>query len=171
MLSLRMESYRTQGVVLALVGLISLPLRAGVIPGRWEKVSQLEAGAPLTLEMKNGDRIKGHFMGLSESIFELLIHPSRAAIPRDDIQRITHHPRDGVGDGVGRGALYGAAAGAGLGALFEDPEGGGSVEQKIFNAAVAGAIGALIGVGLGLVSDAVVKTPSAVVYEARLISR
>ena len=99
MLSLRMESYRTQGVVLALVGLISLPLRAGVIPGRWEKVSQLEAGAPLTLEMKNGDRIKGHFMGLSESIFELLIHPSRAAIPRDDIQRITHHPRDGVGAG------------------------------------------------------------------------
>ena len=171
MLSLRMESYRTQFVALVLVGLMPLPLRAGVIPGRWEKVSQLEAGASLTVEMKNGDRVKGHFMVLSEFSLELLIHPSRAAIPRKGIQRITHHPRDGVGDGVGRGALYGAAAGAGLGALFEDPEGGGSVEQKIFNAAVAGAIGALIGVGLGLVSDAVVKTPSAVVYEARLISR
>ena len=33
--------------------------------------------------------------------------------------------------------------------------------------AFLGAIGALIGVGLGLVGDAVVKSPSAVVYEAR----
>lgn len=166
MLSLRMKSCRTRFVALVPVMLISLPLSAGVIPGRWEKGSRLEAGASLTLEMKNGNRVKGHFMGLSESSLELLIHPSRAAIPRKGIQRITHHPRDGVGDGAERGALYGAAAGAGLGALLVDSEGGGSVEQQIFNAAVLGAIGALIGVGLGLVSDAVVKTSSAVVYEA-----
>ena len=170
MLSLRMESYRTQGVVLALVGLISLPLRAGVIPGRWEKVSQLEAGAPLTLEMKNGDRIKGHFMGLSESIFELLIHPSRAAIPRDDIQRITHHPRDGVGDGAGRGALVGAGIGGGFGALLGTNDGGGAEGMMAIGAIGAG-IGVLIGVGLGLVADAATKSPTAVVYEAPRISR
>ncbi len=169
MLSLRMESYRTQGVVLALVGLISLPLRAGVIPGRWEKVSQLEAGAPLTLEMKNGDRIKGHFMGLSESIFELLIHPSRAAIPRDDIQRITHHPRDGVGDGSGLGAGVGAAVGAGLGALAWESTGG--AEELIFRAVIVGGIGALIGAGIGSVGDAAMKNPSVVVYDAPRISR
>ena len=170
MLSLRMESYRTQFVALVLVGLMALPLRAGVIPGRWEKVSQLEAGASLTVEMKNGDRVKGHFMVLSEFSLELLIHPSRAAIPRKGIQRITHHPRDGVGDGVGRGALYGAAVGAAFGALLGTNDGGGAEGMMAVGAYGAG-FGVLIGIGLGLVSDAVVKTPSSVVYEAPRISR
>ena len=170
MVSLKMKSYRTRFVVLVLMGLVSLPLRAGVIPGRWEKVSQLEAGASLTVEMKNGDRIKGHFMGLSESNLELLTHPSRAAISRDGIQRITHQPRDTVGDGVWRGAVVGAGVGAAFGALLGTNDGGGAEGMMAVGAYGAG-FGVLIGIGLGLVSDAVVKTPSSVVYEAPRISR
>ena len=170
MLSLRMESCRTRLVALVLVGLVVLPLHAGVIPGRWEKVSQLEAGASLAVEMKNGDRVKGHFMGLSESSLELLIHPSRAMVPRNDIQRITFHPRDDLGDGFGKGAAIGAGVGAGFGALLGTNDGGGLNGMMAIGAIGAG-IGTLIGMGLGFVGDAVVKTPSVGVYEAPRNSR
>lgn len=171
MLSIRAKSYRTRFAALALVGLIAQPLRAGVIPGRWEKVSHLEAGASLTVKIKNGDRVKGHFLGLSKSKLELLIHPSRAAIPRDGIQRITHQPRDTVGDGVGKGAAVGAGVGAAFGALLVGSIDGGSAEGMMAGAGYGAGFGVLFGVGLGLLSDAVVKTPSVVVYEAPRNSR
>ena len=48
MLRLKMKSYRTRFVALILLGLISFPVRAGVIPGRWEKVSALTVKTPIT---------------------------------------------------------------------------------------------------------------------------
>ena len=56
-------SCRIQIVSLILAGLISLPVQAEVLPGRWEKVSALEMASPITVEMKNGDRISGQFRG------------------------------------------------------------------------------------------------------------
>ena len=51
MMSMRMKTRRIQVVALALVGLVSLPARAGVIPGRWEKVSALAVASPVTTEL------------------------------------------------------------------------------------------------------------------------
>lgn len=167
MLSLKMKSYRTRFVALILLGLISFPVHAGVIPGRWEKVAHLDAGSRLTVEMKRGDQIKGHFMGLSEADLDLLVHPSRVSIPKADIRRIKHHPTDGLGDGVGRGAAVGAGIGAFFGGALGGNEGGG-IEGALIVGSLGAGIGALFGVGIGLISDAVVKIPSAVVYEAPL---
>ena len=170
MLSLRMKSCRTRFVALILLGLVSFPARAGVIPGRWEKVAHLEAGSRLTVEMKRGDRIKGHFMGLSETELDLLVHPSRVSIPRADIRRIKHYPTDGLGDGVGKGAAVGAGIGAFFGGAAGSSEGGGA-EGALIGGSLGAGIGALFGVGIGLISDAVVKSPSVVVYEAPRNSR
>lgn len=71
-----MKSFRIPTVSLILAGLISLPAQAEVIPGRWEKVAVLEMASPITVELKNGDRIVGQFRGLSSSDLELLSsHP------------------------------------------------------------------------------------------------
>ena len=60
-----MKSGRPQVLALILAGLILLPAYAEVIPGRWEKVSNMEFGTPITVELKNGDRVVGQFEGLS----------------------------------------------------------------------------------------------------------
>jgi len=62
-----MKSFRIQAVSSILGGLISLPAHAEVIPGRWEKVEVLETASPITVELKNGDRIVGRFRGLFAS--------------------------------------------------------------------------------------------------------
>ena len=61
------ESCRIQLVSLILAGLISMPAQAEVIPGRWEKVADLDLGTPIIVELKNGDQVEGSFEGLSES--------------------------------------------------------------------------------------------------------
>ena len=119
-----MKSCRIQIVSLILAGLISLPARAEVIPGRWEKVVALETASPITVELKNGDRIKGQFRGLSSSDLELLNAAGRALIPGADIQTITLPAKDGLGDGVLKGAAIGAGVAGGLsliGIVFEAP--------------------------------------------------
>ena len=58
---LTMKSYRIQIVSLILMGLISMRAHAEVIPGRWEKVSDLELGAPIIVGLKNGDQVEGTF--------------------------------------------------------------------------------------------------------------
>ena len=59
-----MKSNRGQILALVLAGLVSQPAHADMIPGRWEKVSDLELGTPITVELKNGDRVEGEFEGL-----------------------------------------------------------------------------------------------------------
>ena len=82
------KSYRIQVVSLMLAGLISLPAHAEVIPGRWEKVSALDLGTPVTVELKNGDQVEGTFEGLSVSDVDVETHSARAVIPKADIQTI-----------------------------------------------------------------------------------
>ena len=64
---LTMKSVRIQIISLMLAGLISMPAHGEVIPGRWEKVSALELGTPITVELKNGDQVAGTFEGLFAS--------------------------------------------------------------------------------------------------------
>ena len=159
MLSLRMKFCRTQYVALALVALISLPLQAQVIPGRWEKVSALQVASPITVELKDGDRIKGHYEDLSATDVMLVTHFSRAVIPREDIETITTQPEDGLANGT----LIGAGVGAGLmGAWAAVP----SYDFNALGVVLMASIGLAIGAGFGAVGDAIVKPMPIVLYEA-----
>ena len=92
-----MKSSRTQVFVLLLAGLLAQPVTAGVIPGRWEKVSTLEMTSPITAELKNGDRIRGQFRRLSPSALELRSRAGWAVIPKSDIRTIGGTPsKDGL---------------------------------------------------------------------------
>ena len=162
-----MKSFRIQAVSLILGGLISLPAHAEVIPGRWEKVAVLEMASPITVELKNGDRIVGQFRGLSSSDLELLSPAGRAVIPKTDIQAITRPSNDGLVDGAWKGAAVGAAVAFGASLIGLAIRGtGANAEDGAMEGVVGVGVSAGIGAGLGIAVDAAKKTGDIVLYRA-----
>ncbi len=158
-----MKSYRKQVVSLILVCLISLPLQAQVIPGRWEKVSALQVASPITVELKDGDRIKGHYEDLSATDVMLVTHFSRAVIPKEDIETITIQPEDGLANGT----LIGGAVGAGIMGIWTTAAYAKSYSSvNPLGVLMVAGIGFGIGAGLGAAGDAMKKPVPIVLYEA-----
>ena len=136
-----MKNSRTAVIVLILVGLLSIPGRAQGIPGRWEKVEALKLGPQITVDLKNGDRIKGQFEGLSPSELSLRTHSAQAAIPRAEVGRIMMYENDSRVNGT----LFGAGVGAGIGVAIVIIAGNGV--QPEFGETASGF--ALLGAGIG----------------------
>ena len=161
-------SCRIQIVSLILAGLISLPVQAEVIPGRWEKVSDLELGTPIIVELKNGDQVEGDIEGLSESDVDIETHSARAVIPKADIQTITTRKRGGVGEGAKNGALMGASVGAALGLVTVFTSGSSDLTDQ--GLALMGGItiglSTVIGTMLGAAAAAGTEREATVVYKA-----
>ena len=158
------KSCRIQIIWLMLAGLISIPAHGEVIPGRWEKVSALELGTPITVELKNGDQVEGNYKGLSVSELELETHSVRAVIPRTEIQAIVTPAKDGLAEG--------AAIGTAIGAGFVGVVAATSGLTKGLDTSAKGALHfALLAVGagaaLGIAVDAGMKSGPIVLYEAR----
>ena len=144
-----MRNYRTVAMVLILVGLLSVPAQAQVIPGRWEKIEALQLGPQITVELENGNRIEGQFEGLSPSEFLLRTGSAQAAISRAEIRRITTRGHDPLTDGI----LLGAGIGGGImGAIFGSTE-DISAEGTVFAVLIGAGLGTLIGLG----ADAIPK--------------
>ena len=162
-----MDNYRTVVIALILVSLLSFPARAQGIPGRWEKVEALKRGSPITVGLKNGDRLGGQFEELSPSELVLRTNSAQAAIPRADIKTITLPSKDGLGDG----ALTGAVTGAGLISVFAliawaIGGGGGSSREIAVQMLALGGVGAGIGAVIGIAADAATKPDDIVLYKA-----
>ena len=169
MRSQTMKSCRSQLVSLFLAGLISMPAHAGVIPGRWEKVSALQMASPITVTLKNEDRIKGQLRGLSTSSLELLSPADRPVIPKTDIHTITLSWKDGLGDGAWIGAAVGAAVGAGFGGgigWFGWESDGISNTEIALRGLIVAALSAGIGAVIGVAADAATKPEDIVLYMA-----
>ena len=160
MISPTMKSCRIQILSLILAGLIAQSAHADVIPGRWEKVSALEMASSIMVELKNGDRIKGQFRGLSPSDLELLSPAGRAVIPKAAIQAITTQLRDGLGNGAAIGTAIGAAVGAAVPLIGTG--GDGLALAVLIHSALAAGVGAAI----GIVADGATKSEAIVVYKA-----
>ena len=167
-----MNSVRIQIVSLILAGLISMPAHGEVIPGRWEKVSALELGTPITVKLKNGDQAEGNFEGLSASDVDVETQSARAVIPKADIQTIATQKKGGTANGARKGAIIGAAAGAGVGAAgmmmtLANRDGNEDLgeAQGLFLLFVP-AVATGIGTALGIFTGAVTKSDAIVVYKA-----
>ena len=162
------KSCRIQLISMMLAGLISMPAHGEVIPGRWEKVSALELGTPITVELKNGDQVEGTFEGLSASEVELGTHFARAVIPKTAIQAIATQKKGGAAYGARKGAVIGAATGTAIGVgilLLAKLDGGESLREDVILLGiptVASGIGTVLGIAVG----AVIKSDAIVVYKA-----
>lgn len=151
---------RIQAISVTLVGILSLPVRAEVIPGRWEKIVQLAMATPITVDLKNGDRLKGYFEGLSESEIFLRTAAAGAGISKGDVERIFIRPDDSVDNGT----VIGAAIGGGSVLIVADlqlPASDPIWPIALFYTAIATGVGAHI----GYVVDANVKK-QIVLYQA-----
>ena len=155
-----MRNYRTVVIVLILVGVLSVPAQAQVIPGRWEKVEALSTPT-IIAELKNGNRIEGKFDGLFPSELSLITHAAQAKIPRADIERITTRGPDSLANGT----LIAAGAGAGLGLAGIVAAGGWGGEDFGAYASGFSLIGAGIGALVGLGIDAIDRK-EVVLYQA-----
>ena len=165
-----MKSVRIQIVSLVLTGLISMPAHGEVIPGRWEKVSALEVGTPITVELKNGDQVEGTFEVLSASEVEVGTHFARAVIPKADIQTIATQKKGGAAGGARKGAIIGAATGAAIGVgtlLYTEANRsrGENLRVEVFLLGIPAVI-AGIGTAFGIVTGAVTKSEAILLYKA-----
>ena len=154
-----MDNYRTVVIALILVSLLSFPARAQGIPGRWEKVEALKLGSPITVELKNGDRLGGQFEELSPSELLLRTNSAQAAIPRAEIDRIITRGRDDLLNGY----LIGTAIGGGTMTAVFWPWSG---DWSVWGTAIMGLAGAGLGGLLGIGVDAWTET-EVVLYRAR----
>ena len=158
-----MKNSRTAVIVLILVGLLSVPAQAQMIPGRWEKVAALKLGPRITVELKSGDRLEGQFEELSPSGLLLRTGSAQAAIPRADIARITTREADRLRNGVLLGAAIGGAA-IGGGVMAEHAIGPAS-DLNIFGVAMFALAGTALGAAIGLGIDSIAKK-EVVLYQA-----
>ena len=160
------KSCRIQLISMMLAGLISMPAHAEVIPGRWEKVSDLELGTPVIVELKSGDQVEGDIEGLSESDVDIETHSARAVIPKADIQTIITRKRGGVSEGAKNGALMGASVGVALGLVTVFTSGSSDLTDQ--GLALMGGItiglSTVIGTMLGAAAAAGTKREAIVVY-------
>ena len=155
-----MKNPRTAVMVLILVGMLSVPAQAQVIPGRWEKIEALMGEPPIIVNLKSGDRLEGQFGGLSASGIFLRTRSAQAAIPRVEIQQITTRQHDRRWNTT----LIGAGIGAGIGGIVIARRPPAS-DPIALVATGAVAIGAGIGALVAYTADALIME-EVVLYQA-----
>lgn len=157
----------TGGVVLvgALV-LAGIPVRAEVIPGRWEKLEQQRRHTPLIVTLRAGDRLEATYQGATDDALLLRSFQGQGIqVPKNEVLRVEAVASDGVKDGVLWGMGLGFAGGFLVGLVACAADGGCRSEPPAFVATVYGAGGAAAGALTGLAIDAATKKRE-VLYQA-----
>lgn len=148
-------------VALALIALIP-PLQAGVIPGVWTKAELIPEGYPVVVQLQCGEKVRGAFGRVSPD--QIVLHDEtdrERTIPKSHVLKITSKHKT-TNDSLAQGAIIGAAVGTLAAiplAIYASSEGGaGGVPFSLL-------LGAGIGAGVGVATDAVIKGPE-VFYQA-----
>ena len=130
----------------ALFMLASSTLQAEVIPGRWEIVDSLESGTPITVRLKEGDRIECSLKTVNSEALELIDATDQVIIiPKSAVKQILGPGKEK--DSNLNGTLWGLALGGAGGAVL-----GAATKKTLDAGASAGsytAVLAMIGAGLG----------------------
>jgi len=133
-------------VAFAIFMLAGSILQAEVIPGRWEIVDSLESGTPITIRLKEGDRIECSLKTVNSEALELIDATGQIfTIPKSAVKQILGpgKEKDSNLDGTLWGLALGGAGGAILGAATKK-----SLDAGASAASYVGAV-ALIGAGIG----------------------
>ena len=150
-------------VIFVLVATATALPRAGVVPGRWEKVEALEEGYAITVKLDSGERFKASYVSFTdEAILLKRDSGEELEVPKAAVGKITSQSRDS-NDGLRNGAIIGAVAGGvlALGAGLELADGD---DYGVVLAITA--LYAAIGMGVGVGIDAIVQGHE-VLYQAR----
>ena len=138
-------------------------LKAAVVPGRWEKVENLQTGTQIVVELTSGDRLKGAFERVSPQELTI-VDPdgSDRKLPKTAVSRI--ETAEKVKDGLTNGMLIGMGVGTGLGVAAALIATGG-VSEECTACGLAIFAGFAGGWGIGTAIDAMHRGPE-VLYQA-----
>ena len=140
------------GILSAVILLTSI--HAAVVPGRWEKVEELEAGFPIVVRLTSGEQYKSEYIRLDNEFLTIKDHDDQEIrLRKDHVKSITSQARIAT-DSLWQGPVIGGAIGAALGII---PAAAISNEGNSDRAAAAVAVSAGIGAGIGLLVDAGTK--------------
>ncbi len=128
----------------------SLPA-AEVIPGKWQKVDMLEAGSPIIIKTKYGEKLKcTYFDSNRESLLIVENGGGQRRIRKEDVESVIAEKYD---DRLFNGAVIGLSVGVGAtlltAALSKDSPQRNRVNLAVFGSILFG----LTGMGIGSLVD------------------
>ena len=154
--------FKKLSVALTLTSLFLATLTAAVVPGRWDKVTTVDAGTDVIVLMLGGDRLEVAFEEYSDK--ELTVRTRDGdllRLPTSDIMQVSREVEDRrtngtlIGTGVGFGIGFGTTV-----ALERSVTASGFrlEEENLSLAILGGAIGAGAGALLGWALDGATRT-------------
>jgi hypothetical protein len=157
-------------VIFTLLGnsAISLAAQAGDPNRQWAEVRAIPTGNKLSLHLKDGKKMEGRLVNISDSALTIDRGRQTSDVTRDSIEKVYRVEPKSRGKSVAKGALIGAGigfgAGAGVGIAAGNYEDLGTAELI----GILGGLGAAIGAGLGAVFSSFGKKEQKVlIYESR----
>ncbi len=124
---------------------VSLTAQTATAPtGDWSRLTAVESGSKLVIELKSGKTVDGKLSSVSDSVLSLSVKNKPVEVKREDVRSVhqitkksaTKATLIGLGVGAGAGAAVGAAGGSNSNGF-----------EKIERAATAGL--AVLGAGAG----------------------
>ena len=133
----------------------------------WSAVTAISPGEKLSIELKDGKKMKGRLRTAADPIVTLERDSKTTDISRDSISRV-YRMVGSAGKSVGKAAAIGAGIGGGIGIGLGMASGGYEDLGKGEIAAILGAVGAGLGAGIGaIVGGLGSKEKRVLVYESK----
>ncbi len=116
----------------------------------WSTVQSLAPGEKMSIETKDGKKMKGRLRSVSDTMVTLDRGSKTSDLTRDSIARV-YRMAGSAGKSVGKAAAIGAAIGGGVGVGLGIASGGYEDLSRGEIAAIAGGVLGVIGAGIGAV--------------------
>ncbi len=116
----------------------------------WSAVMAISVGEKVSIELKDGKKIKGRLRTVSDSMVTLDRGGKTSDHTRDSISRV-YRMVGSAGKSVGKAAAIGAAIGGGAGVGVGVASGGYEDLSRGEIAGILGAVGAGVGAGIGAI--------------------
>jgi small nuclear ribonucleoprotein (snRNP)-like protein len=134
----------------ALVSVTPTLAQQGNASNDWATVMAVSPGEKLSVELKDGKKIKGRLRTVSDSMLTLDRDSKSSDLSRDSISRV-YRLVGSAGKSVGKAAAIGAGIGAGAGIGVGIASGGYETLSRGEVAGILGVVGAGIGAGIGAI--------------------
>ncbi len=154
-------------VVTLLMNLTPAMAQQGIGSSEWSAVTAISPGEKLSIELKDGKKLKGKLRTVTDSMVTLERGSKMTDASRDSISRV-YRMAGSAGKSVGKAAAIGAGIGGGIGVGLGIASGGYEDIGRGEIAAVLGGVGAALGAGIGaIVGGLGSKEKRVLVYESK----
>lgn len=150
-----------------LMNLTPAMAQQGTTSSDWSAVTAIAPGEKLSIELKDGKKLKGKLRAVTDSLITLERDGKTKDVTRDSIARV-YRMAGSAGKSVGKAAAIGAGIGGGVGVGIGIASGGYEDLSGGEIAAIAGGVLAVVGAGIGaIVGGLGSKEKKVLVYQSK----